>query len=315
MSPLRRFALWVLGYHVTVALWGALVRATGSGAGCGAHWPLCNGTVVPTSPAAQTLIEFIHRVMSGVALLFVAGLVLWTFRALPRGHQGRKAATASGVFVVFEALVGAALVLFGWVAKDASTGRGGAVVVHLSNTFLLLASIALTSALVDNPGTITVRGRAPLAAALGLGLTTILVSGATGAVAALGDTLYPVASLAEGLARDVGDQTPFLLRLRLVHPFASLAAALVSVVIARAVLKARDPRLKGLALQLLVLVGLQVLAGALNLGLLAPIPLQIVHLALADFTWITLVLLSAAALSGAPEQEEQQHAGRAAFGA
>ena len=314
MSPLRRFALWVLGYHVAVALWGALVRATGSGAGCGAHWPLCNGTVLPSSPAVETLIEFIHRAMSGGAVLLVAALVVLTFRARPRGHQGRKAAAAAGVFVLLEALVGAALVLFGWVAKDASAGRGGAMVVHLLNTFLLFGSIALTSALVDNPGPITLRGRAPLAAALGLGLATLLVAGATGAVAALGDTLYPAASLAEGIAKDLGDQTPFLLRLRLVHPFASLAAALVSVVIARAVLKARDPRLKGLALTLLVLVGLQLVAGALDLALLAPIPVQLVHLGLADLTWIALVLLSTAALSGAPAQQEEQR-GRAAASA
>ena len=314
MSPLRRFALWVLGYHVAVALWGALVRATGSGAGCGAHWPLCNGTVLPSSPAVETLIEFIHRAMSGGAVLLVAALIVFTFRARPRGHQGRKAAAAAGVFVVLEALVGAALVLFGWVAKDASAARGGAMVVHLLNTFLLFGSIALTSALVDNPGPITLRGRAPLAAALGLGLATLLVAGATGAVAALGDTLYPAASLAEGIAKDLGDHTPFLLRLRLVHPFASLAAALVSVVIARAVLKARDPRLKGLALTLLVFLGLQLLAGALDLALLAPIPVQLVHLGLADLTWIALVLLSTAALSGAPAQQEEQR-GRAAASA
>ena len=103
MSPFRRFAFWVLGYNVAVVLWGALVRATGSGAGCGAHWPLCNGTVVPRSAAAETLIEFTHRLMSGLSLALVAVLVVWTLRVRPRGHAARKAAAASGLFIVMEA--------------------------------------------------------------------------------------------------------------------------------------------------------------------------------------------------------------------
>ncbi len=51
-SPaLRRFAWGVLVYFIAVILWGTLVRATGSGAGCGDHWPLCNGTVMQHSAA------------------------------------------------------------------------------------------------------------------------------------------------------------------------------------------------------------------------------------------------------------------------
>ena len=55
---LKRFAWGVLGYNLAVILWGAYVRATGSGAGCGSHWPLCNGTIVQPSPTTATLIEF-----------------------------------------------------------------------------------------------------------------------------------------------------------------------------------------------------------------------------------------------------------------
>ncbi|HET6440200.1 MAG TPA: COX15/CtaA family protein [Anaeromyxobacter sp.] len=301
MSSLRRFALWVMGFDVVTVLWGALVRATGSGAGCGAHWPLCNGVVFPRSPTAETLVEMTHRLTGGVALVLVFALVIWSLRVLPRGHAGRMAALTAGAFIVLEALVGAALVLFGWVGNDNSAARGGAVVVHLVNTFLLLGSLALTAALVDGPGRLTVRGRGPLAAAMGLALATVVVSGATGAVAALGDTLYPAASVASGLAEDLREQAPFLLRLRLVHPFTSLASALVLVVIARAVLQAREQRLRSPALRLLVLLGLQLLAGALNVVLLAPIWLQIVHLGLADVTWIALVMLAAASLSSRPE--------------
>jgi heme a synthase len=297
MASLRRFALWVLGYNLAVALWGALVRATGSGAGCGAHWPLCNGEVLPRSPALETLIELTHRVMSGLAIALVAALVVAAFRTLPRGHAGRRSAVAAAVFMVMEAAVGAALVLFGWVAKDASAARGGVVVIHLVNTFLLVGSIALTTALAQGSGRLTLRGRAPLAAAVGLAAVTLLVSGATGAVAALGDTLFPAASVLSGLAQDLSEQAPFLLRLRVVHPFASLAATLVLVAVARAAFRARDPRLRPMAVRQLVLVGLQLLVGAVNVALLAPVWLQLCHLALAYLTWVSLVLLAAAALS------------------
>src|ERR671937_2450642 len=145
MRPFRRFAWGVLIYNVAVIAWGALVRATGSGAGCGQHWPMCNGQVVPISPAMETAIEFTHRATSGIALVLVAALVVCARRAFPRGHAARRAAGFSALFIVTEALLGAGLVLFGWVAKDASAGRGFAMALHLANTFLLLASLALTA--------------------------------------------------------------------------------------------------------------------------------------------------------------------------
>jgi cytochrome c oxidase assembly protein subunit 15 len=297
MSRLRQFAFWTLGINVALVLWGALVRATGSGAGCGAHWPLCNGVVVQRSPATATMIEYTHRLLSGADLVLVAILVVWAVRSLPRPHAARRAAIGSGVALLLEAIAGAALVKFGWVAQDASAARGAAVVVHLTITFLLLGCLALTAALADESGALGVRGRGPFAAALGLGLATLLVAGGTGALAALGDTLYPPTSLAGGLVEDLSDKAPFLLRLRLVHPFASLASALVLVVIARAALQTRDPRLRAPGFRLLGLLGLQLLGGALNWALLAPVWMQLVHLLLADITWIALVWLAAMALS------------------
>jgi cytochrome c oxidase assembly protein subunit 15 len=305
MTRLRRLAFVFLGYNVALVLWGALVRVTGSGAGCGAHWPLCNGVLVPRSPAAETLIELTHRVLSGVDLVLGVLLVVWAFRDLPRGHPARKSAAAAGGFLLLEALAGAALVLFGWVAKDASPARGGAVVVHLGITFLLLGAVTLTAALAERPAGIVFRGRGPIVAALSLSVGTLLVSGATGAVAALGDTLYPSVSVAQGLVADLNEEAPFLLRLRLVHPFAALAAALVLVVISRAALQTGDQRLRGPGLRLLVLLGLQLAAGALNWWLLAPAWMQLVHLLLADLTWIALLWLAAEALSGSRQPAPQ----------
>ena len=81
----RTFSRWAwltLAWNVVVILWGAWVRASGSGAGCGSHWPLCNGEVLPTDPKVETLIEFTHRLSSGVALVLV--VVLWWWARLMR---------------------------------------------------------------------------------------------------------------------------------------------------------------------------------------------------------------------------------------
>ncbi|HET9221390.1 MAG TPA: COX15/CtaA family protein, partial [Roseiflexaceae bacterium] len=123
---LNRFALFawaVLGYNLLVILWGAYVRATGSGAGCGDHWPLCNGEVIPRSPGAEMLVEFTHRASSGIALLLVVGLLVWAMRAYPKGHSVRQGAKLSMLLIIVEALVGAGLVLFKLVAGDDSLYR------------------------------------------------------------------------------------------------------------------------------------------------------------------------------------------------
>ncbi|HUX10345.1 MAG TPA: COX15/CtaA family protein, partial [Terriglobia bacterium] len=139
------YAWLVLGYNILVILWGAVVRATGSGAGCGEHWPLCQGVVIPHAEQIATLIEFSHRATSGIDVLLVIGLVWLAFRRFSRGHAVRRYAAASGFFTLTEGLVGAALVLFGEVGKTVSTGRVVILSVHLVNTFLLLASLALTA--------------------------------------------------------------------------------------------------------------------------------------------------------------------------
>ena len=81
MSRFARYGWGVLAFNLLVILWGAYVRASGSGAGCGAHWPLCNGEVIPRAPSVATLIEYSHRLTSGLALLGVLALLAWTWRA------------------------------------------------------------------------------------------------------------------------------------------------------------------------------------------------------------------------------------------
>src|SRR5262249_46447847 len=134
-----RYAAAVLAFNLVAILWGAYVRASGSGAGCGNHWPLCNGVVVPPAPAAATVIEFTHRALSGLDVLLVACLVFWAFRAFPRRHPVRFGAVLSAIFLATEALIGAALVKLEHVARNASVGRAYSLSGHLINTLTLLA--------------------------------------------------------------------------------------------------------------------------------------------------------------------------------
>ncbi len=298
-SSFRRFAWSVLGWDLAVIAWGAYVRATGSGAGCGRHWPTCQGEVIPRSPAVETLIELTHRVTSGLAFLLVVALVVWARRVFSPGHPARRAAALSLAFMVTEALLGAGLVLFGWVARDASAARGLAMSLHLANTFALLAALALTAAWSDGPAGLSTRGRGALPLALALGAGAMLLAGVTGAVAALGDTLFPAATLAEGLRQDLDPRTALLLRLRVVHPPAAVLAGLILVYGASLAARGSSSRARRAALVLSALVVAQIVAGAVNLGLGAPVWLQLVHLLLADLVWIALVVLAAASLGPA----------------
>ena len=100
-SKLARFAWFVLAWNVVVILWGAYVRATGSGAGCGAHWPLCNGEVVPRAPTAAMLIEFSHRLSSGLALVAVIVLAVWIWRTVAAGHPATpRGRCVASIFIV-----------------------------------------------------------------------------------------------------------------------------------------------------------------------------------------------------------------------
>ena len=298
MNRLARFAWIVVAYTLAVILWGAYVRATGSGAGCGQHWPLCNGEVVPRAPALETVIELTHRVTSGLALLAVVGLVVAVWRGRPSGHPARRAAGWSLVFMLTEAGVGAGLVLFELVADNASLARALFMAVHLANTFLLLAAMTLTARwLHDGPAGLEVEGRGGRAAAIGLLAAGLLLVGVSGAVAALGDPLFPATSLAHALDQDLSPTSHVLLRLRLIHPTVAVIVAFALMVVAPRVPAADGGWLRvAPGAWVAGLAGLQVAAGALNVLLLAPVWLQIVHLLIADLLWIALVLLAAAAL-------------------
>lgn len=309
---LARFAWATLAYNVAVILWGAYVRATGSGAGCGSHWPLCNGEMLPRAPSVQTLIEFSHRLTSGLALIAVVALLIWTWRARPAGDPARRGAALSLFFMLTEAGVGAGLVLFRLVADNASMARAMFMAVHLANTFILLAVLTLTAWWLSDRPDISFapsagsggnrgrgRGRALLLTGLGIGIILVSVSGA---IAALGDTLFPAESLAHAVQQDLSSSSHLLLRLRVLHPALAVTVGILLIIITpRVPLSAHARPTSALRYSVATLAAIQMTAGFLNVLLLAPVWMQLVHLLLADLVWIAFILLAASALARQPQ--------------
>ncbi|HVR09533.1 MAG TPA: COX15/CtaA family protein [Thermoanaerobaculia bacterium] len=359
MISLARYCRFLLAYNLAVIVWGAYVRASGSGAGCGSHWPSCNGEVVPPRPSTATLIEYSHRVSSGLVLVLVAVLVVWAFMAVPKGHPLRRGAVLSLVFTLSEAAVGAGLVLFKLVAHDESLARALVISTHLLNTLLLLAALtlaayaagafrvgagagssaagALSSAASDEssgaasdassgaaaraasygaagallPGVDGRIASGSTAAAtstggpkrrpmpgwsLALGLAATMAIAATGAVSALGDTLFPASSLSGGLAQDLSSASHLLLRLRTIHPLLAIALGAYLLHLCKQV-SAAGPEARRWANRLRLLVVVQWTLGLLNIALLAPVWLQLTHLLIADLLWIALVVMTLEALA------------------
>ena len=291
---MARFAWATLCFNVAVVLWGAFVRATGSGAGCGNRWPACGGSVLGTSAKAQTIIEFTHRMTSGVALLMVATLVLWCWRATSKRNWARYSAILAAAFLANEALLGAALVLLGHVAQDQSAGRTLFLCLHFGNTLLLLGTLALTAAWLqsDSKHFTLIQKRTEVSAAA-VGLLAVLAIGMTGTMAALGDTLFPATSLRASVLQDFTADSPGLLHFRLLHPVLAVIAGIYVtwVVLKNASLRMSQSRA---SIALIILLFTEIGIGMLNVLLLAPVWLQILHLLVADTIWISLVLASAA---------------------
>ena len=265
-SRFSKYAWIVLGYTIIVILWGAYVRATGSGAGCGSHWPLCNGEVIPRSDQVETLIEFTHRLMSGVSLILVLILFFYAFRLYPSGHPVRLGSSLSLLFIITEALVGAGLVLFEWVASDISSGRVISMAIHLINTFLLLAAITLTAWWVQKGSALDLSKNKALSAAFVIGFFGVLVIGVSGAVNALGDTLFPVESISAGIEQDFNPTAHLLLRLRIWHPIVAILVGFYLLLISGLLAMFQSEKLvRVFAITLSTLIIVQLIAGMINL--------------------------------------------------
>lgn len=292
---LRRFAWAVLAYFIAVILWGTLVRATGSGAGCGDHWPLCNGTMVQHSPRVDTMIEFTHRITSGISFFSAVGLLVWTFAGTARGHLARAASVAAVAFTLIEAILGALLVKLGLTAQSQSPLRAPYLALHLTNTLLLLAALTLTAHLLNRATGYTrktIRIVAPFGALAGI--VVVLIVGVTGSLAALGDTLFPATSLGASLAQDLAGTGSWLVRWRWTHPAIAFCASVFLIwILVRACKRSVMFDNRGLSALVLILLAAQYVLGVLDVVLLAPVWLQVLHLLGADVLWAALIVLTA----------------------
>jgi heme a synthase len=285
-----KFAWGVLAYNILVILWGAYVRVSFSGDGCGAHWPFCNGQVIPQNMGAPMAIEFTHRMMTSIDSVAVIAMSVVAFRTFPRRHLIRLFSVLSLVFLFIEALLGAGLVLLRYVAHDQSAGRAWYLSAHLTNTMLLLAALTVTAwAAYRN----TDRLRITNASRTLIGAVPIVVFiSITGAIAALGDTLFPASSLSAGMQQDFSSTSSLLLRLRMFHPVVAVLGAAYLIWVATIVLKRDEAgHARTAAGRVLGLTLFQLAVGAVNLTLLAPVWMQLFHLFMADAVWIAVLLL------------------------
>ena len=297
MNRFAKFSWGVVGWSVLNILWGAFVRASQSGDGCGSHWPNCGGDVFPDVGNIHTIIEFTHRTLSGIDLLLVLALLIWGWRRYAKGNPIRVGVTGSAVFILTEAALGAGLVLLKLVGNDTSVLRAIYTALHLLNTFILLAFLVLTAWWASGGRAITLKDKGYLPLLLGIGLLGVAVLGMTGAITALGDTLFPAKSLADGLAQDNNPNAHFLVQLRAYHPIIAVLVGVYTLTLVGYIRGKFTGTTRRLALLLGAVVVTQLTAGIINLILLAPIAMQIIHLFIADLVWISYILLSASSLA------------------
>ena len=286
MKNFQRFVQFNLVYNLAVILWGAFVRASGSGAGCGAHWPLCNGEVIPQPQRIQTWIEFFHRGSSGLSLVFVVIAFLWARSLAAKNSLLRKATTISLLAILLEAALGAGLVLLRLVEFDQSALRAISIGLHSVNTLFLLATLTTTAWISQFPRfytseKVSVLPRHPL---FWTTLGIFLVLATAGAITALGDTLFPTSSLTAGFQQDLTAGAHFLIKLRVIHPLLAVLWIMIAFAWSKhletsALMNARN--------LFLLAVITQFLLGFLNWMLLAPTGMQLVHLLVADLVFIS----------------------------
>ena len=282
-----KYAWSLLAFHLAVILWGAFVRASGSGAGCGSHWPLCNGQMIPRMQLSATIIEFSHRVTSGIAVGSVLVLVVWAFRVFRRSDGVRGGALLVLASILTECAIGAALVVLRLVGSNESLSRGLWLGAHLANTLLLLAALSFSAW----QATHTCRSRFPHPVLL-LSIVGFLCAAILGGFAALGDTLAAPNSLAENIRADFSAFSNVFVRIRILHPIAAGALGIWLLVLA--IKKSPANRL---SIAIAVLVLFQFVLGMANIALATPTWLQLMHLLGADLLWVACVLLGAELLA------------------
>lgn len=297
-----KFAWAILVLTGFVALFGAFVRGSLSGDGCGTSWPFCQGQIIPVGAELKTIFEFSHRVSSGLLMLGILGLFGWGRFAFPAKHTVRKATAWSLGTVMFSALIGAALVKFGWVTYDKSLSRAITMPIHLVNNYILLGSLVVAALAATNISKPSFKHQGAVGTSLKFALGGFFLLGMTGALSAMGKTAYST-ELAQAntffqrIQMHLGDAAPPLLRGGVLHPLLATSVGLLIVWVCGFVAnKRKDPDVEFWAKATVSVYSVQFVFGLVNLIFSAPLWMQLTHLALAIANWVTLVMVVAFAL-------------------
>jgi cytochrome c oxidase assembly protein subunit 15 len=289
----HRFAQFLLVYTLLVILWGAWVRISHSGDGCGATWPLCNGQMIPEAQQKKTWVEFSHRLTSGLFGLLVIYMFFVGRKLFGPGEVLRKALLATLIFMITEALLGAKLVLFGLVGGNDSPLRLFVMGLHQINSLLLSGSVAMvvlySGGLIDKAKGALPNSDENKKMKWGF-LILFLCVAVTGAFASLSATLFPSTSVMEGIAHDFTPNAHYLLRLRISHPIlATLIGGGLALYFWLKAQSEKNPVLQKILLQVALIFVFGVIFGYITLFSLAPIWMKVTHLLIAHLIWISLL--------------------------
>lgn len=299
MVKFQKWTQILVVYTILVILWGAWVRISHSGDGCGDTWPLCNGQLIPEAEQNKTWVEFGHRLMSGFFGIVVLGMYIWARKLFPKEHLARRWAFWSVFFTITEALLGAKLVLFGLVTTNDSAYRVFVMGLHLVNSMMLTGSIVLTADfagaskwLKNTQSPWTFEGLRPRRISSGMILSFFMIA-TTGAIAALAGTLFPTTSLMEGLRADWDVNSHYLVRLRGLHPLFGVlfgGSLFLTAWLSIQLQRPEEVILKQRSRYLAYAVAAGVILGATTLLMLSPNWMKLAHLTAAHAIWIALVL-------------------------
>lgn len=281
----------IVAYTVLIILWGAWVRLSGSGDGCGDHWPLCNGEMLPTERVTKTWIEYSHRISTALYGIVVLLQIWWTRKHFKPQHPARFWALATLLFTITEALLGRQLVKSGLVNGSTDIFRLLVMPLHLINTSLLLFSGVMTAESIrygDVERRTISRDEKNRGILYLIGFSAVLV---TGAIAALGSHLMPSESLLHGLTHDLAADSHPAVKLRILHPLFALAIPIGLLLFAQIAVAHRSTSSQALWYRRFALTtGLAVAIGLATLSLLAPVWLKLTHLLMTNILVIVFSL-------------------------
>tara|TARA_B110000014_G_C20124130_1_gene597401 strand:- start:177 stop:1118 length:942 start_codon:yes stop_codon:yes gene_type:complete len=281
--------LWgILLFTVAVIISGDIVQATESGAGCGDSWPKCDGTLIPAFADVHVAIEFIHRMLTSVLSFGYLGLLIGGYLLFGRKHPVWRSILFSTAILLVEILLGASLVLFGWVEDNATWGRVIADSFHVVNTLVLLGSLVLIIFLSRPDGGILVAKSNPKRRYLIFAMLIVILITVTGTINSLADTLY----LSDHVVVEETPIAQLLVSVRAIHPLIAIIGGFAIIGLLYLVIEEPSAQKSALGFAVFGVIFLQFLSGVFNIVLLTPVETQIIHLGLADTLWILLVFFS-----------------------